>query len=810
VGIDPGDVFKAGARVRVRGDQWTIASTTPHPDCQALRLEGSGVANTGRSRTFLRPFDRPSVLPLAKTVRAVSLRDWRGHVCQAVLRGTPFGGLTAAATARIDLMPFQLAPALAILRHARLRVLVADEVGLGKTIQAGVLLAELAAGAEGFRALVLTPAGLREQWHHELHSRFSLNGVIADSVWLIERTRDLPVEVNPWSLPGLYIASLDLVKRPEVLRALENVTWDAVVVDEVHGAGLGTARLAAAHALACRSRRVLLLTATPPDGDPPHLEALLNIGDLPGSGRMVEFRRTRASTGLAGRRKTVLLAVRLSSAERRMHRLLERYTSRVWEEAGARQDTRGRLVAVILQKRALSGPGALASSIRRRLALLGSSGTAGPAEQQLLLPIHEEDPLDDRLPDSVLAASGLSDVAAEQASLEAIAVLAERAARFDSKLAFLSRLLTRVEEPVIVFTEYRDTLAQIAARLSAVRPAVLLHGDMSPRERAGAQRAFASTAGLLLATDAASEGLNLHQRCRIVVHFELPWTLTRLEQRTGRVDRLGQLRTVHEMLLIARDTSERLVLAPLITRARRSSARRGSALMAALTESAVASAVMHGTGPEPEPPDPIPAEEMDLREEAAVESVRLASLRSLCRPTGRGRRRPTELAVNISKRRRDRVLLVVHVALERDDGRAVHGEVLVFRGRLADGEAPRSPTAAADLGHRMLEACRAGLFALAAERVDQAFAMVTAQWRALARMTARRETAITSAIPSFSQQLVQAGLFDRRTLIEAQARRHEVALLREEACVRSAELCPEAALHIRPRLVAVRVGSSRA
>ena len=206
------------------------------------------------------------------------------------------------------------------------------------------------------------------------------------------RTRDLPSDVNPWSLPGIYIASLDLVKRPEVLRALEDVSWDITVVDEVHGAGVGTARLAAADAVARTARRVVLLTATPPDAEPAHFDAIASIGSHGSVAPLTQFRRSRADAGVNALRKSVLLPVRLSSTERRMHRLLDRYTALVWNEAGARDDSRARLAAIILRKRALSSAASLALSIRRRLLLLATTGSTPAAQtQQMLLPLHDED-----------------------------------------------------------------------------------------------------------------------------------------------------------------------------------------------------------------------------------------------------------------------------------------------------------------------------------------------------------------------------------------------------------------------------------
>src|SRR5262249_55469017 len=135
----------------------------------------------------------------------------------------------------------------------------------------------------------------------------------------------------------------------------------------------------------------------------------------------------------------------------------------------------------------------------------------------------------------------------------------------ESKVRVIQRLLTRVAEPVVIFTEYRDTLLGLRAALEA--PVTLLHGGLTRDERRLALAEFASgRARVLLATDAAGEGLNLHHRCRLVINLELPWNPVRLEQRIGRVDRIGQTRTVHACHLIAKGTGEARVLERLRTR----------------------------------------------------------------------------------------------------------------------------------------------------------------------------------------------------------------------------------------------------
>jgi superfamily II DNA or RNA helicase len=798
-----------GARVRVRGDEWILSIRTPHTDCEAVRLEGCAASNGGVTRTLLLPFDRLLPATTSSRLRIVGRRAWLHHVSRALSAAQPFGAIGAAAGADIRLMPFQLEPALAMLRHARLRLLITDEVGLGKTIQSGVILSQLSSSIDAFRAIVLTPAGVREQWQQELLARFAMPSTLADAAWLEARARDLPPEVNPWSLPGIYVASFDLVKRPEVLRALEDVTWDIAVLDEIHGAGPGTQRLAAAHAVACVARRVVLLTATPPDGDPAHLAALTNLGRLGSPDVLTAFRRTREDAGIPSRRKSILLPVRLSRLERRMHRLLERYTTLVWTHARARQDARARLAAVILRKRALSSAASLLLTVQRRLALLGS--TPALEARQLLLPLLDEDPPDDRLPDDVIGASGLEDIALERDCLEEIAAVSEQASRAESKLALLRRLLSRTSEPMIIFTEYRDTLAHIAAAVARLRPALLLHGGLTPAERTAVQRSFNQSGSLLLATDAASEGLNLHERCRLVVHFELPWTPARLEQRTGRVDRLGQRRAVHEVLLVARDTCERLVLAPLVKRARSAASRGGrSSRAAALSESAVAEAVMAGVAPADEPPPPSPTHlSLDLRAEGTDEAARLAATRSLIGVSGAATRRlpPTDVAVTMDPHPDPQsAVLIVEAALEREDGRRIHTELVPVAVHGDSRERVRTATAVKAAASDLIRTQGPRALAAAEASCERRFADVAARYHGAAAAAARRERAVAGVTPSVAQRLVQVGLFDSRGIQALAARRRTAALAVLEADERLADLSPHAILRSTLRIVAVRLG----
>lgn len=473
------------------------------------------------------------------------------------------GRLAAAARARLDLLPHQLEPALAVVRHGARRLLLADAVGLGKTIEAGLVLAELRVRSVLDRVLVLTPPGLCDQWSAELSGRFGMDPVVADAAWLRALRPVLPASVNPWSVPGIRVASIDFVKRPEVRRSIEYVSWDAVVIDEAHLAAGDSERRAAAHAFAARARVVLLLTATPHSGDSATFLALCGIGALSGDDPVVIFRRDRATAGVAGRRRVHLHRIGGAAAELAVRRRLDDYIRMVWARRSGPEGRDARLAMIVLLKRSLSGMGPLRRSLTARLDRLGAACV--PEAIQLPLSWDADTDEADAAPDSILGASGLDDPSEERRILQALADSAALAEPHDSKRLALVKVLRRVREPVIVFTEYRDTLD--ALRDVVGEDASVLHGGMDRLERAAAINAFnAGSARVLLATDAAGEGLNLQHRCRLVVNLELPWNPMRLEQRIGRVDRIGQRRTVHAINLLASGTAESGLLTSLVRR----------------------------------------------------------------------------------------------------------------------------------------------------------------------------------------------------------------------------------------------------
>ena len=305
-----------------------------------------------------------------------------------------------------------------------------------------------------------------------------------------------------------------------------------------------------------------MLTATPHSGDEPAFESLCGIGDLDHTFPLLTFRRTRRDVGLVSSRRTRSLRVRPTLAERDMHRALAAYVRRVHAERAPDSDP-AHLAMMVLTRRACSSAASLARSVERRLALLDGNGPSAIA--QMTLPLFALSADDE--PAAELAAPGLPDRDDERRCLERILLLAQRAQTADSKVHALIRLLRRASEPAIVFTEYRDTLTRLAHALQVFAP-LTLHGGLTTPERREHLHAFTSgDARLLLATDAASEGLNLQRRCRLVINLELPWTPLRLEQRIGRVERIGQPKPVHAIHLVAAGTHEESYVARLLLRA---------------------------------------------------------------------------------------------------------------------------------------------------------------------------------------------------------------------------------------------------
>ena len=557
------DVFETGTLIDLRGRHWLLTRAQHFGECRVLSLAGRDGHNTADRLSVILPFDRPrrsSQARLKQRRRRAVLR----HAFNALHTCRRAGSLWTAATATIDLHSYQLEPALAALAGST-RLLLADAVGLGKTIQAGLLVSELLRRGWIERALIVCPSGLRETWQRELRDRFAITSHVLDQRALADRVALFPPGVNPWSIDGVAIASIDFVKRDEVLAALDQVPIDLIVADEAHHLAPGTDRGAAVSRLASRAVWCVFVSATPHSGDRDAFEYLRSIGQH--GDALAIFRRSRADVGLANVRRERFLGIRGTAEERSMLEAIGAYSRLIWHARG-RSDHAARLVAITIARRAASSAAAVERTLSRRLELVGS---APAVDVQPALPWDESDERDDLDADSILAAPGLDDVTAERDALAHLIELCRQCASA-SKIVRLARFLDRLDEPAIVFTEYRDTLDVIRRSIAPHRRVAVIHGGMTIDARAAVVDAFNRGAnGVLVATDAAGEGLNLHHRCRLVIDFELPWNPLRLEQRIGRVDRLGQQRTVHAIRLFHSGSIEEQVLERLSLRRREAS-----------------------------------------------------------------------------------------------------------------------------------------------------------------------------------------------------------------------------------------------
>ena len=749
--------------VRVRGERWRVADMRTFDDCQLVTLSSLTPPDVGAERQFLAPFDTLEPIdPIdgPRRPRLVRGRRWRRACRSLVAADTPPGRLRSARLARFDLLPHQLEPALAVLRGIGSRVLLADEVGLGKTIQAGLIVAELRARGAIDRLLVLTPAGLREQWALELSARFALAAPAVDAQTLRRLAASLPIGVNPWITVPMAVASVDYVKRAEVLPAVAACRWDAVIVDEAHGVAGHSERHGAVEMLASRAAYVLLVTATPHSGDRRSFVSLCGLGSVAGD-ELVVFRRSRSDVGFATRRRVHTLRIRPSAAEGCMHALLRRYSDAVRAE---RHD--GWLALSVLHKRALSSAWSLAQSVERRLLSPSADWSIG---NQLVLPLG--DPDGDRAtadeppawPDDI----GLADAAHERRLLTALASAARLASTRETKLSALDRLLRRAAEPAIVFTEYRDTLLHVRRALAV--PTVVLHGGLSRDDRARALAAFArGPQTVLLATDAAGEGLNLHHACRLVINLELPWNPMRLEQRIGRVDRIGQRRAVHAVHLVSAGTDEERVLSTLQVRLARARADIGAPdVFGADAERATARIVVTGETAEADGIEDRASTAVgltvNLGEEAADEAQRLSRARALTHERDDEARLEGDGPWVTASRRRTtrqlmggRALLVWRVSCNDECGRPVESRIVPVMVPLTGARGRWRGNAR--IGQRLRE-FDATVRPSVEQAVDDWRQSVQANVRAFISTRLGREEAMTG---HSTPDAFQPGLFDRR------------------------------------------------
>ncbi len=426
--------------------------------------------------------------------------------------------------------------ALRVLREMRGRALLADEVGLGKTVEAGIVLKEYAIRGLVRRALILTPPALRTQWQEEMATKFSL-------------PFDVLRTAKDWDDRPFLIASLDTAKRLPHATLAQGIRWDLVIVDEAHRMKNSLSRnwrfVAGLH-----KKYMLLLTATPIQND---MDELFNLVSLLKPGQLhtydeylaryvatLDHRVPARLTELRGRLRDVMvrnrrgisftlpprrvhsLAVRLTPGERRLYDDVSEFVRDAWGGPAGRLPLPARLTLIVLQREIGSSTFAAAQT----LAKMEHSPLFSPSEQV-------------RLADLSTQAAAIQD---------------------NVKAEHLRAFLRSTDEKVLVFTQYLRTLEYLRGVLEADHvPVAVYHGGLAPRAKDDAVRAFRGDRRVFLSTEAGGEGRNL-QFARTIVNYDLPWNPLRIEQRIGRVHRLGQEQEVHVVNLWAPDTIEEYLI----------------------------------------------------------------------------------------------------------------------------------------------------------------------------------------------------------------------------------------------------------
>ena len=504
---------------------------------------------------------------------------------------------------------YQLDPVVRAIQMPRANLLIADDVGVGKTIEAGLVILELILRHRARRVLAVCPSSLQIKWRDEMRDKFGLDFRIVDSDLFRELRRTRGLRVNPWTHFPRLITSIDFLKRDRPLRLFREALpqgeqptyprrFDVLVVDEAHNvapAGRGhyaidSLRTAAIRALAPHFEHKLFLTATPHNGYKESFSALLELLDNQRFARDVPPDRNQLAAVMVRRmkyelakkwdgtprfppRKLEAIEVPYSAEEKRIHAALQEYTRlRQSGAASHLEQYATEFVLKLLKKRLFSSPEAFRITLARHETSLQATRKRHqeprPTLNVLRRQIEQVDEesaddhqLEDTTSDAVETASLLfrEPSAAEAALLREMREWAKSAVtRPDSKTAELIRWLHATLKPggkwsnhrVIIFTEYRATQKWLQMILASEGftggdRLMTLYGGMDPNDREKIKAAFQynpkdSAVRILLATDAASEGIDLQNYCHRLIHFEIPWNPNRMEQRNGRIDRRGQ------------------------------------------------------------------------------------------------------------------------------------------------------------------------------------------------------------------------------------------------------------------------------
>ena len=526
-----------------------------------------------------------------------------------------FDPYLAVHTSAIEPLPHQISAVYQeMLSRLPLRYILADDPGAGKTIMTGLFLKELLVRGDLKRCMIVTPGNLAEQWQDELYRKFNLRFEI-----LTNDRIESAVTGNVFNEVNLCIVRLDKLSRNEDLQEKLRVTdWDLIVCDEAHkmsatiwgGEVKYTKRFHLGRLLSQITRHFLLLTATPHNGKEEDFQLFMSLIDqdrfegVARSGsqavdvsdvmrRLVKEELLKFDgTPLFPERIAYTVNYDLSPMEAKLYGAVTDYVQEEFNRADQLNNERKTTVGfalTILQRRLASSPEAIFQSLKRRRERLENrlaEEKSGKRAVQYIfndyddyddddLPSSELEDAEEKVADQASAASTIAELEAEIRILKNLERMANdvRTSGEDRKWDELSQLLQdnenmfgaeRVREKLIIFTEHRDTLRYLSNKIRSLlgndEAVVTIHGGLLRDERRKVEELFKQDkeVRILIATDAAGEGINL-QRAHLMVNYDLPWNPNRLEQRFGRIHRIGQTEVCHLWNLVSKETREGMV-----------------------------------------------------------------------------------------------------------------------------------------------------------------------------------------------------------------------------------------------------------
>ncbi|WP_446664143.1 helicase-related protein [Flexivirga sp. B27] len=537
------DNIAPGSLVVVRDEEWLVTQVSQTRDGLLVDVQGLSELVAGTSAQFSQDLDRIEVFDpsLTKVVADSSPGYRRARLwLEATLRKTPLPiddpTLAVADDMLLDPLDYQRKAVHKALDPSilRPRILLADAVGLGKTLEIGMILSELVRRGRGERILIVTPRHVLEQMQQEMWTRFALPFVRLDSVGIQQVRRRLPATRNPFSVYRRAIISIDTLKSDRYLAHLRKHRWDAVVIDESHNiTGSTTQNNRLANVLAPQTDALILASATPHNGRKESFAELMRLleptsvdpdGEIdPADIERLVVRRHRNSAEVASvvgadwaeREEPRNILVDASPDEDAMAQELADH----WLYGGPPRTGGEALFGWTLGKAFLSSPAALAETARARM----------KRAEHMSLADHE-------------SLTRLADLAEQS--------LDQRTGKYAALLEEFDRIGISVGSPsrVVVFAERVATLHWLRDRIMRDRRMTdqqvrVLHGGLSDVEQQEIVDSFkqeGSPIRVLVTGDVASEGVNLHRQCHELIHFDIPWSLIRIEQRNGRIDRYGQ------------------------------------------------------------------------------------------------------------------------------------------------------------------------------------------------------------------------------------------------------------------------------